>query len=116
MRAKFLDGTIKIVADDWPSFLYEEGVYDPNEIDKGLLRGHFLLRVSFLAVVVLAGAKCCSGFSTSFYLAFLCAQGDGVYDKCHALWKRQITQHEKSYACNNCICSCTGMYLVPRLV
>ena len=46
MRARFLDGTIKVVAEDWPNFLYEHGVYDPNEIDKGLLRGHFLLRVS----------------------------------------------------------------------
>jgi len=45
MRLKFLDGTIKIVAEDWPSFLYEQDLYDPNEIDKGLLRGYFLLRV-----------------------------------------------------------------------
>jgi hypothetical protein len=45
MRAKFLDGTIKVVADDWPAFLYDESMYDPEEIDKGLLRGYFLLRV-----------------------------------------------------------------------
>jgi hypothetical protein len=50
-RTQVLDGTIKVIADDWPTFLYEEGVYDPGEIDKGLLRGHFLLRVSRLFIV-----------------------------------------------------------------
>jgi hypothetical protein len=43
-----MDGTIKVVADDWPAFLYEVGTYDPDELDKGLLRGHFLLRVGLL--------------------------------------------------------------------
>jgi len=45
MRARLLDGSIKVVADDWPNFLYDEDMYDPNELDKGLLRGYFLLRV-----------------------------------------------------------------------
>jgi len=45
MRAKFLDGSIQVTANDWPNFLYEEDVYDPDELDKGLLQGYFLLRV-----------------------------------------------------------------------
>jgi hypothetical protein len=47
------DGKIKIKTAHYPTFLYDEAVdYDPNEIDKGLCRGHFLLRVSrgFLTV------------------------------------------------------------------
>jgi hypothetical protein len=52
MRAKFLDGSIEVVANDWPNFLYEESVYDPNEIDKGLLRGYFLLRVRVFSFCV----------------------------------------------------------------
>jgi len=36
-----------MVADDWCTFLYEDGVYDEDELDKGLLRGYFLLRVCF---------------------------------------------------------------------
>jgi hypothetical protein len=31
---------------NWPSFLYPEGTtYDESELDKGLFRGHVLLRV-----------------------------------------------------------------------
>jgi len=48
VRDEVANGTIPIVAEDWPTFLYEDNVYDPNELDKGLLRGYFLLRVSFL--------------------------------------------------------------------
>jgi hypothetical protein len=32
--------------EDWASFLYEDGVYDPKVIDEGLFHGYFLLRVS----------------------------------------------------------------------
>jgi hypothetical protein len=32
--------------EDWASFLYEDGVYDPEVIDEGLFKGYFLLRVS----------------------------------------------------------------------
>jgi hypothetical protein len=45
---KLRDGRIKMLADDWCTFLYEDGVYDEAEIDKGLLRGYFLLRVWFV--------------------------------------------------------------------
>jgi hypothetical protein len=44
---KLRDGRIKMLADDWCNFLYEDGVYDEDELDKGLLRGYFLLRVRF---------------------------------------------------------------------
>ena len=55
MQAKFLDGSIWVIADDWPNFLYEEGAYDPNELNKGLLRGYFLLCVcSFFLYLSLA--------------------------------------------------------------
>jgi len=41
------DGTVKIFTGDWPTFLYDEDIeYDPEEKDKGLLRGYLLLRVS----------------------------------------------------------------------
>jgi len=41
------DGKIKIKATHYPTFLYDESMgYDPQEIDKGLFRGHLLLRVS----------------------------------------------------------------------
>jgi hypothetical protein len=43
------NATIKLRASDernWPSFLYPEGTtYDESELDKGLFRGHVLLRV-----------------------------------------------------------------------
>ena len=42
------DGTIKVTAGDWPTFLYNEQEYDPKEKDKGLLRGYLLVRVSEL--------------------------------------------------------------------
>lgn len=40
------NGTQPITHKSWPSFLYPEDGYDPNEIDKNLLRGPFLLAVS----------------------------------------------------------------------
>jgi hypothetical protein len=42
------DGRIKIRANHFPTFLYDESPegYDPREIDKGLCRGYLLLRVS----------------------------------------------------------------------
>lgn len=43
------DGKIKITGSTYPTFMYDEDavtVYDPKEIDKGLCRGYFILRVS----------------------------------------------------------------------
>ena len=41
------DRRIKIKAHHWPTFLYDESSpFDDKNHDKGLLRGHFLLRVS----------------------------------------------------------------------
>ena len=45
IRAKIENGEFKVTADDWPAFMYESSVYDPDELDKGLLRGTYLLRV-----------------------------------------------------------------------
>jgi hypothetical protein len=40
------DGKIPIKAHNYPTFMYDEEMeYDPDEMDKGLFRGHFLLRV-----------------------------------------------------------------------
>ncbi|KAF8874233.1 hypothetical protein BD779DRAFT_1678822 [Infundibulicybe gibba] len=39
------DGQIKIRALDYASWMYDTDMYDPEEIDRGLLRGYFLLRV-----------------------------------------------------------------------
>ncbi|KAJ7113508.1 hypothetical protein C8R44DRAFT_881815 [Mycena epipterygia] len=36
---------LKLTADDFPSFFYAEGSFDPDDLDKGLLRGEFMLRV-----------------------------------------------------------------------
>jgi hypothetical protein len=40
------NGNQIIIHDDWPSFLYPEGGYNPDAIDEGLLRGPFLVSVS----------------------------------------------------------------------
>jgi len=44
--SKLRDGCVSVNDEDWPSFLYEDGIYDPETIDEGLFRGYFLLRVS----------------------------------------------------------------------
>ncbi|KAJ6524719.1 hypothetical protein DFH09DRAFT_1189310 [Mycena vulgaris] len=38
-------GRVDLKATQFPSFFYEEGTYDPKELDKGLLRGDLVLRV-----------------------------------------------------------------------
>jgi len=40
------EGRVKIGTGEWPAYLYDENqVYDPEEKDKGLLRGYLLVRV-----------------------------------------------------------------------
>lgn len=44
-KVKIMD--IRITSLDFPTFLYDEGTdYDPENIEKGLLRGKLLVRVS----------------------------------------------------------------------
>jgi hypothetical protein len=45
---KVLNGTIAVLHDDWPSYLYPEDGYDPDAIDQNLLQGPFLVMVSRL--------------------------------------------------------------------
>lgn len=40
------DGWIKITAFNYASWMYDTEMYDPDEIDRGLLRGYFLRCVS----------------------------------------------------------------------
>lgn len=35
-----------VLSDQWPIFLYSDGVYDPENAWNGLLRGHLLINVS----------------------------------------------------------------------
>jgi hypothetical protein len=44
------NGTRSITHKDWPSFLYPENGYNPEVIDEGLLRGPFLVSVSFSVI------------------------------------------------------------------
>ncbi len=44
---KLADGKIEITASYWPSFLYCQKLYKPNDIESGLLKGYLLLRVRF---------------------------------------------------------------------
>lgn len=43
-------GTRAIIHDDLPAYLYPEGGYNSSAIDKGLLRGPFLVSVSIPAI------------------------------------------------------------------
>ena len=46
MVEKIRDQEIPASSREWPSFLYDaKQPWDPDDINKGLLRGHFLLRV-----------------------------------------------------------------------
>jgi len=43
---KLKDGRIKIMAEDWPTFLYDShSTYNPEDIEVGLMRGHLAVRV-----------------------------------------------------------------------
>jgi hypothetical protein len=45
MLSKLQDGRILFQPGDWATCLYEEGQFDPDNPDKGLMRGHYILRV-----------------------------------------------------------------------
>ncbi|GLB41608.1 hypothetical protein LshimejAT787_1002080 [Lyophyllum shimeji] len=42
---KLHDGRIQVTGDDLPSFLYPDGQYDPEDLDKGLMRGPLVVRI-----------------------------------------------------------------------
>lgn len=82
------DGRIKIRAHHWPTFLYDESLpFDVNNHDKGLLRGHFLLRVSILALRSCVSIESMIGISTYLYRSFFCSgggpQGDQAFKGRH---------------------------------
>ncbi|SJK96863.1 uncharacterized protein ARMOST_14562 [Armillaria ostoyae] len=39
------NGKVKVIASEWPSFLYDQDLYDPEDEEIGLLKGYLLLRV-----------------------------------------------------------------------
>ena len=45
------DGVVKATHRQWPTYFYEDGVYDPSDKLKGLFRGHIAWRVCFSLVV-----------------------------------------------------------------
>ncbi|KAH9952316.1 hypothetical protein BGW80DRAFT_745992 [Lactifluus volemus] len=45
MLSKLQDGRIIFQPGDWSTCLYDEGQFDPENPDKGLMRGHYILRV-----------------------------------------------------------------------
>lgn len=42
---KLQDGRIPVLANDFPTFLYPEGAYNPDDIEHGLCQGPLLVRV-----------------------------------------------------------------------
>ena len=47
--ARVSDGSVQIRASEWPAFLYDHNsAFDPEDEEKGLLKGYLLLRVSLL--------------------------------------------------------------------
>jgi hypothetical protein len=55
---RLCDGLIQVNDEDWPSFLYENGDFDPEAIDKGLFKGYFLVRVSPTYYFIFDTAHC----------------------------------------------------------
>jgi len=65
-RAKVLNGGIKIHAKDLPSFLYPNGtVYDPDNIDHNLFRGHIFLQVGLFYILSSPYCNNCRFFVSS---------------------------------------------------
>jgi hypothetical protein len=53
VQTKLITGAINVTADEWPHFLYDNDEYDSEEVDKGLLCGYLLLRVSVIVITEL---------------------------------------------------------------
>ncbi|KAK0488043.1 hypothetical protein EDD18DRAFT_1081952 [Armillaria luteobubalina] len=46
-----MNGKVKVTASEWPSFLYDQDLYDPMDDEVGLMKGYLLLHVcAFLMV------------------------------------------------------------------
>ena len=45
--SKVEEGTIRIRASQWPAFLYDHTLFDPDNEESGLFKGYLLLRVRF---------------------------------------------------------------------
>ena len=53
---KVNEGKINISYSDWPSFLYEEDIYNPDALNEGLLHGPLLVSVSCCYILCLSAA------------------------------------------------------------
>lgn len=47
-----LTGQKEITARHWPSFLYDQSMYDSCVMEAGLLRGSYLIRVRVLSILI----------------------------------------------------------------
>ncbi|KAJ7670436.1 hypothetical protein B0H17DRAFT_1209305 [Mycena rosella] len=70
-------GTVELKAADFPSFFWEDGSYDPNDLGKGLLRGHLLLRV--LRHIWTAHGSALCGLNNGELPAICNARAHGVF-------------------------------------
>lgn len=41
------NGKVKVIASEWPSFLYDQDLYNPEDKEIGFLKGYLLLRVRY---------------------------------------------------------------------
>lgn len=39
------NGKVKVTASEWPSFFYDQALYNPKDEEAGLLKGYLLLQV-----------------------------------------------------------------------
>ena len=75
------DGILSIAGDDWSSFLHPEGVYNPEAIGRGLLRGPFLVSVSVSVIC-------------------MCITNLFILPSAHIRWATQ--NYDRSVARNHC--------------
>jgi len=75
------DGILSIAGDDWSSFLHPEGVYNPEAIGRGLLRGPFLVSVSVSVIC-------------------MCITNLFILPSAHICWATQ--NYDRSVARNHC--------------
>ena len=108
IRAKIENGEFKVTADDWPAFMYESGVYDPDELDKGLLRGTYLLRVRdvYIPESLLIPF---TGFQAHFYWAINSLTGRQLQLSINTRLECEAPWNGSRNTRINCICRRSGM-------
>ena len=109
--ARVSDGSVRIRASEWPSFLYDHNTaFDPEDEEKGLLKGYVLLRVSLLLLQLeQLDRYILTGFPPHIHGSIISPCRSSRRDEA---FQGTATQAHRYNRPDNCLCSSPGTFFL----